>query len=63
MWGMDKNAFSVMEREHDEEEYFAKLPECAECGFKIQQDSAVKIGKAWYCDQCLRLLREDIEFN
>ena len=38
-----------------------RLPVCECCGDPIQQDDAVRIGGAWYCDDCIDDMREPIE--
>lgn len=55
---------------HDVDQYLASEdrwlrshPVCACCGDHIQQETAVKIDGAWYCDECLESLREETEEN
>ena len=43
------------------EQIIELLPICEECGNPIQQEDAVYIGGAWYCDDCLNENRKDIE--
>lgn len=38
-----------------------RLPVCHNCGEPIQQNRAVHIDDWWFCDDCLKDLREDIE--
>ena len=39
-----------------------RLPICERCGQPIQQDTnPVRIGGAWYCDDCIEDMREPIE--
>lgn len=37
------------------------LPLCAVCREPIRQEDAVKIVSSWYCDECLKNMREWIE--
>lgn len=41
----------------------ARLPVCDHCGEPIQQEDAVCIDHQWFCDDCLKELREDIEYD
>lgn len=41
-----------------EDRWREKFPVCACCGEHIQQEMAVKIDSAWYCDECLESMRE-----
>lgn len=43
-----------------QENAMAHLPICANCGEHIDQDDAVFIDGKWYCDNCLREMRQDI---
>ena len=45
----------------DQDEYLKKLPKCTECDEPIQQDDAVCLHGKWYCDHCLKEMRESIE--
>lgn len=45
--------------DRDIEARLDKLPRCEICGEPIQQWDAVRIGRLWYCDDCLRDARED----
>lgn len=47
---------------HDTEREAAleELPECCDCGEKIQQDTAVYINGEWLCDSCLDSYRRDV---
>lgn len=45
-----------------QESELESLPECAECGCKIQQETALKIGGDFYCDECIEKLRVAIDF-
>lgn len=43
-------------------------PKCSECGEHIQEDTAVHIynviiGDRWYCDDCLRNMRESTDLD
>lgn len=44
----------------DQERQLSKLPECADCGEPIQQDTAVYMGGVWYCDSCIDAYRRDV---
>lgn len=44
------------------EDTLENLPICCECGEAIQQDTAVKIGSDWYCDECLSSFRKSVDF-
>lgn len=44
----------------EKERKLKRMPECANCGEHIQQDTAVCIGGDYYCDECLNELRESI---
>lgn len=46
--------------EAEQEAWLARLPICCECGDPIQQDDAVYINYAYYCDECLNDMRVDI---
>ena len=41
----------------------ARYPICCRCGEHIQQETAVRIGKDYYCDDCLDALREQIDLG
>lgn len=47
---------------HDAEQskLLESLPECDECGHPIQQEMAVCIHGAYYCDNCLEEMRVSI---
>ena len=45
----------------EQEEQLDKLPECCDCGKKIQQETAVYINGEWICDNCLDSYRRDVE--
>lgn len=53
------DAFERREREIASEEQH--LPVCCLCGEHIWQDTAVRIGNDWYCDECLDDAREGID--
>ena len=36
----------------------SRLPKCTECNHHIQQEKAVRIKGNFYCDDCLKDLRE-----
>ena len=48
--------------QHDaeQEEKLKMLPICRLCEYHIQQDDVVKIGHAYYCDDCLKDSRVSI---
>lgn len=48
---------------HDAEQEAAleSLPECCDCGHKIQQETAIYINGEWICDECLEQYRRDVE--
>ena len=37
-----------------------KLPECACCGYEIQQEDAFCLDGKWICDDCLPEFRKEI---
>lgn len=43
--------------------WLERKPKCEECGHHIQQETAVRIGDKWYCDECLDNLREDTDLE
>ena len=43
------------------EQQLASLPVCEHCGNPIQQEDAVCLDGAWYCDDCLKNNRKDTE--
>ena len=47
--------------EHDRREARRdrKLPTCERCAEPIRQWDAVRIGRRWYCDECLKEMREE----
>ena len=47
---------------HDREQArrLARLPLCQICGEPIQQEFAVRINYAWFCDRCLDEAREAV---
>jgi formylmethanofuran dehydrogenase subunit E len=49
-----------VENEERLEKMLARLPKCCLCGEHIQQEDAVRIGHAYYCDDCLKDSREEI---
>lgn len=44
----------------EQEEALESLPECSDCGQKIQQETAVYINSEWICDNCLDSYRRDV---
>lgn len=38
-----------------------KLPECSECGEKIQDEYAYYINDEWICERCMRGYRKEVE--
>lgn len=50
--------FAMHEAEQEKE--LEKLPECCNCGFPIQQDTAVYINGEWLCDDCLKDFRRAV---
>lgn len=38
----------------------AQLPTCERCGHPIQQERAVCIDGAWYCDDCIEFYRREV---
>lgn len=47
----------------EQDKLLSKLPVCCECEEHITQDSAVKIDGRWYCDACLKDMREEVTFD
>ena len=45
----------------EQQEQLERLPVCHHCKDPIQQEKAVRIEGRWYCDDCLRELREDTQ--
>lgn len=45
----------------EQEEALKSLPECCDCGQKIQQETAVYINSEWICDNCLDSYRRDVD--
>lgn len=62
MFGRTDDPIADFER-HDahQQEQLDRLPKCTECCEPIQQDTAVCIDGDWYCDDCLRKMRKEIE--
>ena len=55
------DAYDLWEaRDREQNEWLESLPKCAECGEPIQQDMAVCINGAWYCDDCLYDMRKEL---
>lgn len=46
--------------EADQERRLAKLPECADCGEPIQDESAYYINGEWICEDCMESYRRDV---
>ena len=46
----DREQAAVMER----------LPECADCGEKITDETAYYIESVWICDHCMESYRRDV---
>lgn len=49
-----------VENEARLERKLARLPKCILCREPIQQEDVVRIGYAYYCDDCLKDSREEI---
>lgn len=52
--------FDRINRESAQERWLESLPTCECCGQPIQQDTALHIGKDWYCDECVRDMYESL---
>lgn len=50
-----------LEHDAEQQEKLKNLPECCDCGQKIQQEKAVYINGEWICDNCLDSYRRDVE--
>lgn len=62
--------YRSMSLAHDIEQYLAaedralaRYPICCRCGEHIQQETVVRIGNDYYCDECLDALREQIDLE
>ena len=55
------NSTLYMLYEAEREKRLAHRPVCDRCGEYILQDTAVRIGNAYFCDACLDEMREWIE--
>lgn len=44
----------------EQEAALESLPECCDCGEKIQQETAVYINSEWICDRCLDSYRREV---
>lgn len=49
--------------ERRKEQLLARLPICEKCHDPIQQERAVCLDGAWYCDECLEMNRKDVEMS
>jgi formylmethanofuran dehydrogenase subunit E len=48
------DAYDLWEaREFERNRWLEQLPRCCHCDEPIQQETAVCIDGAWYCDECL----------
>ena len=50
-----------MAEEQRKQQLLDRLPECELCGDPIQQEDAVCLDGYWFCDNCLKENRKDIE--
>ena len=46
--------------ERQQEAMRDKLPTCERCGNAIQQEWAVCIDGAWYCDDCIEYFQKEV---
>ena len=60
MWTDDPIA-DFYRHEEEQQRKIDRMPVCECCGEPIDQYSAVHIGDAWYCDDCLDDMREPVE--
>ncbi len=51
------------QRDREQHRRLARFPKCTRCGEHIQQEDAVCIDGNYYCDNCLKELREWIEVD
>ena len=61
MFYTDDPVADSMRYQRGQERKLNRLPKCWCCDEPIQQERAVRIGGAWYCDDCLNDFREDVE--
>lgn len=47
--------------DRNQAERLKKLPTCDRCGDAIQQEMAVRIYGNWFCDECIKECREEVD--
>lgn len=45
----------------EKEAELEKLPECSECGEKIQDEYAYYINGEWICERCMKDYRKEVQ--
>ena len=61
MWSITNDPVGDWERKcRDDYDRVKDLPVCANCGEHITQETAVCVNGDWYCDVCLKGMRQYI---
>ena len=50
--------FAAWDRE--QADVYERLPECADCGERIMDETAYYIGGEWICEDCIEAYRRDV---
>ena len=61
MWYSDNPVADADRYAEEQERRLEKRPECCMCDSHIQDEFAYKIGDKWFCRQCIRDSRVDME--